>query len=170
MNANGLANTTASNTHPLARSIRIGRRLGRFAEYWFLALGVLSIVGMVLGAVLGHGWRLDLTCLVYLAVAYGLRRFSNGARITALVLTGLYLVAALAFLEFALIRGTQGMQAELFGASYEDPGIDKVALATAAVVVVVGLPFGALLHPAASRLFRMRTRLRKIRVPKEGWG
>ena len=170
MNADRPPSMASMGATPLARSIRIGRRLGRFAEYWFLALGVLSVVGIVLGAVLRYGWRLDLTCLVYLAVAYGLRRFSNGARITALVVTGLYLVAALAFLEFGLIRGTEGMQVEFFGASYEDPAIDKVLLGTAAIIVVFGPPFGALLHPAVARLFRMRTRLRKIRVPREGWG
>jgi hypothetical protein len=146
------------------RTFKHGQRLGKFASVYFLVLALLDIGGCLIGLIVGGGLRMDLTPLILLAVAVGLRQLRNGARIVALVLCGGSLAVALAMFELALIGETPSTEINAFGHTYQDPSSWALVLVVLSVLAVFAVPFGVLLHPAARCVFKAKTRFRKLRL------
>jgi len=169
MRPDWLLDPTVSHAGPLTPRLRLGRRLGTFARYYFMVLGLLGIASMVVRPLLGQGVRIDLTFLIFLLVAHGLRERRNGARVVALVLCGFYPVATLAAVEYALIRGTEGMSIGASSWEYRPLNLRIVVLVASAGFLVFGVPFAVLLHPAVRRLYRAANRFRRMGLRALPW-
>jgi len=153
----------------LTADIALGRKLGKLARVYFLVLGLLGIAGCVVNLFFSRGFHLDLSFLIYLLIAAGLREFRNGCRILAILLCAGYLTAGLVLVELALIRGTGGMTLAAWGREYEDPRLWVYLLVLGVALLIFAVPFGVLLHPAVRRVFRAITKFRKLKLERVQW-
>ena len=157
----------ARQTH--LRRIALGQRLGRFAKWYFLAVGFLGLLSCVISLLAGRGPSIDLSILIFPAVAAGLWKFHNSARITAIVICAVYIAAGLVTIGWAAIWGTEGFDLTVFGKEYQNASLIAVTLTALGFLVLFAVPLGVLLHPAARHTFQAKTRLRKMRLEPLKW-
>jgi hypothetical protein len=153
------------------RRIALGLRLGRFARYYLLVIGLLGLLSAAIHVALGRGPAFYLSTVIFLAIAGGLWRFHDSARVVAIAVCAIFIADSLVALGLGLgvIQGSPIIQWAPLGKEYESASPVTVILMTLGFVVVFGIPLGVLLHPAARHTFQAKTRLRQMRLQPSKW-
>jgi len=127
---------------------------GKIVGYYFIVLGVLVIIGMILEIVLAGRLFIDVTAIFLIWAGYGLLRNRNSHRIAAIVICCFYVVATMGVLLVVIIRGTSGRVFRYVGGEIRDPSMGLAVLVLAVGLVMFGTPLIALLHPKTREIFK----------------
>ena len=126
---------------------------GRFVARYLQVLACLMVARMVGEPTFFDRLEIDLTFILLLWAASGLKRRSRTARGWVLAISGLFLSLSLYLHVFMILSIPAGRSTSFFGGMIKDPPRWVALLIQLGVIAVYAVPFGVLLSPRAQRQF-----------------